>query len=58
VHSLASILLYYVALSKEVKARDLRLSRGDFEEAYLQCLDSCRITGGETVCFEISRVSE
>lgn len=53
-HSLASILPYYVALSKGVKAKDLGLSRGDSEKAYLQCLDPCEITGGGTVRFEIS----
>jgi uncharacterized repeat protein (TIGR04076 family) len=55
-HSFASILPYYVALSKGVKPKDLGLSRGDSEEAYLQCLDPCEITGGGTVRFEISRV--
>lgn len=52
-HSLASILPYYVALAKGVKARDLGLSQGDSEEAYVQCLDPCEITGGGTVRFEI-----
>jgi uncharacterized repeat protein (TIGR04076 family) len=55
-HSLASILPYYVALAKGVKARELGLARGESEEAYVQCLDPCEITGGGTVRFEISRV--
>ena len=55
-HSLASILPYYVALSKGIQARALGLSRGNSEEAYVQCLDPCEITGGGTVRFEISRI--
>lgn len=55
-HSLASILPYYIALAKGVKARELGLARGESEEAYVQCLDPCEITGGGTVSFEISRV--
>jgi uncharacterized repeat protein (TIGR04076 family) len=55
-HSLASILPYYVALAKGVKARELGLAREESEEAYVQCLDPCEITGGGTVRFEISRV--
>ena len=55
-HSLASILPYYVALSRGVQAKELGLSRGGSPEAYVQCLDPCEITGGGTVRFEISRV--
>ena len=55
-HSLASILPYYVALAKGVRATDLGLARGESEEAYVQCLDPCEITGGGTVRFEISKV--
>ena len=55
-HSLASILPYYVALSKGVLAKELGLARGDSPEAYVQCLDPCEITGGGTVRFEISRM--
>jgi len=55
-HSLASVLPYYVALAKGVEAEELGLSRGDSQEAYVQCLDPCEITGGGTVCLEISRV--
>ncbi len=55
-HSLASILPYYVAISKGVPARSLGLSRGGSGEAYVQCLDPCRLTGGGTVTFEIKRI--
>ena len=55
-HSLASILPYYVALAKGVEAKEIGLSRGDSKEAYVQCLDPCEITGGGTVRLEISRV--
>lgn len=55
-HSLASILPYYVALAKGVEAKELGLSRGNSQEAYVQCLDPCEITGGGTVRFEISKV--
>ena len=54
-HSLASILPYYVALAKGVKAKDLGLAKGDSSEAYVQCLDPCDLTGGGTVFFQISR---
>lgn len=55
-HSLASILPYYIALAKGVEAKEIGLSRGDSKEAYVQCLDPCEITGGGTVRLEISRV--
>jgi uncharacterized repeat protein (TIGR04076 family) len=55
-HSLASVLPYYVALAKGVEAKEIGLSRGDSQEAYIQCLDPCEITGGGTVRLEISRV--
>jgi uncharacterized repeat protein (TIGR04076 family) len=57
-NSLASLMPYYVALSRGMKPKDLGLARGDSEEAYLQCLDPCEITGGGTVLLEVSRVSE
>ena len=52
-HSLASIMPYYVALYRGVAPSDLGLGRG--ERAYVQCLDPCHITGGGTVLFEIRR---
>lgn len=55
-HSLASILPFYVALAKGVRAKDLGLAKGNSDEAYVQCLDPCALTGGGTVIFEISRV--
>ncbi len=54
-HSLASILPYYVALAKGIRAKDLGLANGNSKEAYVQCLDPCALTGGGTVLFEISR---
>lgn len=55
-HSLASVLPYYVALSKGVKAKVLGLSKTGSDAAYVQCLDPCELTGGGTVTFEISRL--
>jgi uncharacterized repeat protein (TIGR04076 family) len=57
-HSLASLLPYYVALSRGIKAKDLGLSRDGSDKAYVQCLDPCEITGGGTVLFEISLDSD
>lgn len=57
-HSLASVLPYYVALSKGVPARDLGLSHGESQDAFVQCLDPCEITGGGTVRFQISLLME
>ena len=53
-HSLASLMPYYVALSKGISPQTLRLSGAKSNRAYLQCLDPCEITGGGTVIFEIS----
>lgn len=53
-HSLASFMPYYVALSKGVHPKDLGLSGTNPDCAYVQCLDPCEITGGGTVIFEIS----
>lgn len=52
-HSLASILPYYITLSRGTSPSELGLGRG--EKAYIQCLDPCGYTGGGTVVFEISR---
>lgn len=51
-HSLASLLPYYAALSRGVRPRDLGLA-GEGDAAYLQCLDPCDYTGGGTVIFEV-----
>jgi len=55
-HSMTSVLPYYVALAKGVEAKEIGLSRGGSKEAYVQCLDPCEITGGGTVRLEISRI--
>jgi uncharacterized repeat protein (TIGR04076 family) len=53
-HSLASIMPYYIALSKGVTPENLGLSGEKEGSAYIQCLDPCEITGGGTVVFEIT----
>jgi uncharacterized repeat protein (TIGR04076 family) len=53
-HSLASLMPYYVALSKGISPQNLGLSGKKPDRAYVQCLDPCEITGGGTVIFEIS----
>jgi len=53
-HSLASIMPYYVALSKGISPKSLGLSGAKESRAYVQCLDPCEITGGGTVIFEIT----
>ena len=52
-HALASIMPYYVALSRGISPRELGLA---WEEsvAYVQCLDRCGITGGGTVVFRLT----
>lgn len=51
-HSLASIMPYYVALSKGVNPRTLGLAK-EGSKVYFQCLDPCELTGGSTVIFEV-----
>ena len=51
-HSLASLMPYYVALSKGVSPDQLELA-GERGRAYVQCLDPARYTGGGTVTFEV-----
>jgi len=58
-HSLTSILPYYIALSKGVNPVELGLTKKDKpgqhkKKAYIQCLDPCKYTGGGTVVFEIT----
>jgi uncharacterized repeat protein (TIGR04076 family) len=53
-HSLTSLMPYYVALSKGIPPEDLGISGAAEHRAYVQCLDPCEITGGGTVIFEIS----
>ncbi len=52
-HSLSSIMPYYVALSHGIAPQILGLNRAEENKAYLQCLDPCHCTGGGTVVFEI-----
>ncbi len=52
-HSLASIMPYYTALSRGVKPIDLGLW-GPNNCAYVQCLDPCEYIGGGTVVFSVS----
>lgn len=53
-HSLNSLMPYYVALSRGISPVDLGLAR-EGEEAYVQCLDPMEQTGGGTVLFKIRR---
>jgi len=50
-HSLPSIMPYYVALSRGINPKALGLAK-EGNKAYLQCLDPCELTGGGTVIFE------
>lgn len=54
-HSMASLMPYYVALSRGVSPLELGLARKG-NVAYVQCLDPCERTGGGTVVFGIRRV--
>jgi uncharacterized repeat protein (TIGR04076 family) len=53
-HSLGSILPYYNALAKEVSPQELGLAQ-EGDDAFVQCLDPKKYTGGGTVTFKISR---
>jgi len=52
-HSLASLLPYYNSLSKGVNPVSLGLAR-EGKDAYIQCLDPQKYTGGGTVTFKVS----
>ncbi len=54
-HSLSSLVPYYIPLSRGIQPKDLGL--GD-TEAYIQCLDPCKYTGGGTVVFKITKEDE
>lgn len=61
-HSICSIMPYYVALSKGISpkelglaSKDIRVDNDNKEVAYIQCLDPCEYTGGGTVVFEVIR---
>jgi uncharacterized repeat protein (TIGR04076 family) len=53
-HSLASVMPYYVALYGGIDPKELGLSK-DGKKAYVQCLDPCNYTAGGTVILEIER---
>jgi uncharacterized repeat protein (TIGR04076 family) len=53
-HSLASLLPYYNALAKGVSPIKLGLAE-EGEEAFIQCLDPEKYTGGGTVTFKIRK---
>jgi len=52
-HSLSSIIPYYIALSRGIAPIELGLNNADKNIAYLQCLDPCKFTGGGTVTFAV-----
>lgn len=51
-HSLSSVMPFYVALSRGIPAEEIGLGR-KHDAAYVQCLDPCEITGGGTAVFKI-----
>lgn len=53
-HALASLLPYYIPLSRGIAPAELGLAR-EGSIAYVQCLDPCDRTGGGTVIFQIER---
>ena len=56
-HSLASVMPYYVALYHGVDPEELGLAGASDGIARVQCLDPCEITGGGTVVFTLERRS-
>ena len=57
-HSLTSLMPYYVALGRGVEPVDLGLAPEHGKPARVQCLDPCEYTGGGTVIFEIDTVQK
>ena len=53
-HSLSSLMPYYVALSRGISPTELGLAQKG-KVAYVQCLDPCEYTGSGTVIFEIKK---
>ena len=53
-HSLSSIMPFYIALYRGVDSKKLGLSK-DGKKAYVQCLDPCDYTEGGTVTFKIEK---
>ncbi len=54
-HSLASLMPFYAALSRGISPREMGLGQ---EEAYVQCPDPCYLTGGGTATFRLSMRKE
>ncbi len=52
-HSLSSLMPYYVALNKGISPRELGLSKDD-SAGYIQCLDPCEYTSGGSVIFKLT----
>lgn len=52
-HSLSSLMPYYVALSKGIRPQALGISGPKDDHGYVQCLDPYQLSGGGTVIFEI-----
>ena len=54
-HSVVSIMPYYIALSNDVSLKKLGLRREETNNnsVFVQCLDPCKYTGGGTVIFKI-----
>jgi len=57
-HALASLMPWYNALRVSEPADWGLDGRRDKTKAYIQCPDACEHTGGGTVVFEISKVTE
>ena len=57
-HSLASLMPYYVALSSGVLPESLGLSGTDSPGAFIQCLDPWETTGGGTVTFHVECLND
>lgn len=56
-HSIASVMPYYVALGNGVSPKKLWLTMENANDsAFIQCLDPCKYTGGRIVIFEIKIV--
>lgn len=55
-HSLSSLMPYYVALSRGISPKELGLGTGDV--AYVQCLDPCEYTNGGTVTFKLTKINK
>ena len=52
VHSISSLMPYYIPLARGIKAGELGISNKE-GNGVVQCLDPCEYTNGGTVTFEI-----